>query len=166
MKALVIAIILLGAGNYASYMLTGKTPSIINEAPRLPDINLPDIKKSLSQKIDAIKDKTDDNTEVQHLYKWRDDKGVIHFSSEQPVGIDNVETISYHKETNTVPAIGLIKENTDSPVNNTSPNNLSTEIPENIYSPEGIKQLINQAQDVQKLVNDQLSQQEGQLNRN
>ncbi|MCZ6802955.1 MAG: hypothetical protein O7D86_03210 [Proteobacteria bacterium] len=41
----------------------------------------------------------------------------------------------------------------------------STELPTNVYSPEGIEHLFNQAKDIQNLVNEQYGQQEKIINK-
>jgi len=148
-----------GLGTYANYLMTGKLPDIITNRPKIPDIkmpNLPDLTNSLSDKFTSIKKKT--TADDTYLYKWRDANGVIHYTSEKPAeGID-YDSIKLKNDVNVIPAVPTVSKSeiTDKePVQQRSPKLPSTELPTNVYSPEGIKNLLNQAKNVQNLVNEQ-----------
>lgn len=167
LKIFLIAFILFALGKYASYLMTGQPPTVDIKAPVIPDINISEITEGLSEaiskKIKLVKEevnesKNEDNT----IYKWRDNNGVLYYTSEQPPDDVNYESISYNKETNVVPAINTAtnKTNTQDNKSTSSPKSLSTDFPENVYSPKGIEHLFNQAKDIQNLVNDQFSNQD------
>jgi uncharacterized protein DUF4124 len=152
-KIALVILILLGLGNVTNYLMTGNTPDI--EISKLTD--------SLSDKFKSIKIKkpvTD-----SYLYKWRDDKGVIHYTSEKPTGnIQNLEQIKLSSDTNIVPSVSETEVTNDNATHHQSSELTSTNVPTNIYSPEGVKQLIEQAKEVQNLTNEQFNQQENIIN--
>jgi uncharacterized protein DUF4124 len=162
LKVIVVMLLLFGLSNYANYLITGKTPDIPLKKPTLPKIDMSKLTDSVSEKIESIKkEKPSDNT---YLYKWRDDKGVIHYTSERPKeDIQKLESIKINNNTNVVPSAS--KNNTAKTIPaQQQPSN--TDLPANLYSPEGVKNLINQAKDVQNLVNDQFYQQENIIENN
>ena len=158
LKAFLIACILFGLGNYASYLMTGKLPSIVRQPPDIPDFNIPRLTDSLSTKFKLKNEERP--AETKYLYKWRDAKGVIHYTSEKPSEDVDHETIRLSNDTNVVPAVSESEITGKKPVQQQPPKLPSTELPTNVYSPEGIEHIFNQAKDIQNLVNDQFSQQE------
>jgi predicted component of viral defense system (DUF524 family) len=151
-KIALVILILFGIGNVTNYIMTGNTP----------DIEIPNLTDALSEKLKSIKDKKLVND--SYLYKWRDDKGIIHYSSEKPIeNIRNLEQIKLSSDTNIVPAVSETEV-----TNNTTLQQLSeptsTDFPENVYSPAAIEQLIDQAKDTQNLMNEQFDQQESIIN--
>ncbi|MBL1140874.1 MAG: DUF4124 domain-containing protein [Proteobacteria bacterium] len=170
LKIIIIIILLFGFSNYANYLITGNSPEISINKPVLPDINFSEIRESLSNKLESDKKAIEPEIKETYLYKWRDEKGVIHYTSEKPSEkTQSLESIKLSTQTNVVPAISE-KDKTDrttkqpeSPQQSSFP---STDLPANIYSPEGIKHLFDQAKDIQNLMNEQFSQQENAINQN
>lgn len=154
LKTFLTVFILLGFGSYANYLMTGRAPTLDIQSPVIPDINISDISsditENISQKIKPTEKKNNDAKE--YMYKWRDSKGVIYYSSERPPDDINYESIAYNKETNVVPAI--------KPGKSPEPTRPSNKFVDNVYSPEGIKNLFEQAKDIQNIVNDQFQQQD------
>jgi hypothetical protein len=177
-KTIIFVIILFGVGQYSSYLLTGKTPDITFKKPTLPDINMSDlnvdnIKDKLSNKFDSVSNKfnsikDEKFTSETYLYKWRDNKGVIHYASDKPTGeIKNLEAIKISSKTIVVRAVQSSDTSTrERQQQQTQRQSPTTELPTNVYSPEGIKQLFEQAKNVQNLVNDQFSKTEKLSNEN
>lgn len=148
-------------------MATGETPTLSISKPELQNINISKLADSLSDKVDAVKNRVTPKTKKTetYLYKWRDEKGVIHYTSEKPADeIKNLESIKIDNQTNVVPAVSDNSANVE-PRQEQSANS-STTIPNNLYSPEGVKQLFDQAKNVQNLMNEQFSQQEQVLDNN
>ena len=155
LKTFFIACILYGLGNYASYLMTGRLPSIVKQPPEIPAFNISKLTKSISTKLRINSEEKD--TENKYLYKWRDTNGVMHYTSDKPQKDINYESIRLSNDTNVVPAVSESDTTSEHPVQQQLP---STEMPANVYSPEGIEQLFNQAKDIQNLVNEQFEQQE------
>lgn len=157
LKIIFIIVLSFGFSNYANYLVTGKVPEINITAPKLDDINFSEIKESIFHKLDSETKKVEPEIKETYLYKWRDEKGVIHYTSEKPSEkIQNLESIKLSNQTNVVPAVSETtpaSEKRDSKLP-------STNLPENIYSPDGIKHLFEQAKDIHNLMNEQFSQQE------
>jgi uncharacterized protein DUF4124 len=158
-KIIIFISIASGFAYYANYLMTGKTPDIPINKPILPDINLSKVTGSISNKFKSIKKK--EPVKDASLYKWRDTKGVIHYASEKPSEKINYEEIIFNNSTNLVPAVSDSETVHENPSQQPSP---STNLPTNIYSPEGIKHLFDQANDIQNLMNDQFTQQENSIN--
>ena len=140
--------------------MTGETPEITSKLASIPELNISNIKQSISNNIDSKKEeeKIIPKTKDTYLYKWRDDKGVMHYTSEKPTGeTKSLEAIKLSNKTNVIPAN---TENINSSVNNNYKESPSTKLPTNIYSPEGIKHLFDQAKDIQNLMDEQFTKQE------
>ncbi len=163
-KIIIVILLMFGLSNYANYLMTGKTPDISFEKPSLPKIDVSKLTDSVSEKFDSIKQEK--STEDTYLYKWRDAKGVIHYTSEKPSNnIANIESIKINNDTNVVPSVSSVSSNEEEPVQQQSvASELPTEIPPNLYSPEGVKQLIDQAKNVQNQMNEQFQEQENIIN--
>ena len=155
LKISFIACILYGLGNYASYLMTGNLPSIVKQPPEIPAFNISKLTRSVSTKYKGNNE--EEITENKYLYKWRDANGVMHYTSDKPPEDINYKSIRLSNDTNVVPAVSESDATNAHPVQQQLP---STEIPSNVYSPEGIEQLFNQAKDIQNLVNEQFEQQE------
>ena len=144
-KALIIAFILLSLSWYANYLMTGNIPQIQVPKPDLPEIKtlsedaLTTINEKISDSIDVIKKDETSTNNANNIYKWRGEDGIIYYTNEAPPSEINYESIPYHKETNVVPNVSETKKTTQSP---------PITMPGNVYSPEGIKQLLNQAKDI------------------
>ena len=170
-KIIFMSVLLFGVSMYAKYLMTGQAPELNLDNPTLPDIDISQIKDSISDKVGSVKDKitAEEETKETYLYKWRDDKGIIHYTSEKPpTETKNLESIKIDNQTNVVPAVS---DNVPDNTANTEPAQQtsslpSTNMPANVYSPEGIKQLFEQAENVQNLMNEQFEQQEQSINNN
>lgn len=164
LKIIFIFILIFGFSNYANYLMTGETPEIITKP--LPDLDISVIKKSISKKLNSEKEtiKVAPETESTYLYKWRDDKGIMHYTSEKPTGeIKSLESIKLSNNTNIIPS-----DNNDTKQVNDKKSTqlLSTELPANLYSPEGIKQLFDKAKDIQNLMDENFNHQEAAIQGN
>ncbi len=161
-KAFLIACILFGLGNYASYLMTGKLPGFVNQTPEIPDFNISKLTDALSSEFKITNEEKP--VETRYLYKWRDEKGVIHYTSEKPSEDINYESIGLSNDTNVIPAVSENEIIGEKPDQQQPPELPSTELPTNVYSPAGIEHIFNQANDIQNLVNEQFSHQENNSN--
>jgi uncharacterized protein DUF4124 len=162
-KIAMVLLILFGLASYANYLMTGNMPNILIDKPTLPDIKVSRLTDSLSDKFKSIK--INKPVTDSYLYKWRDDKGVIHYTSEKPTeNIQNLEQIKLSSDTNIVPAVSESEVTNDNTTQQQSSESTSIDFPTNVYSPEGVKQLIDQAKDVENLMNEQFDQQKNIIN--
>lgn len=156
LKTLFISAILIGVGFYVNYLLTGNTPNLDIQKPSMPDLNLSKISKSATDLFDLNGEELSD---TKYLYKWRDAKGIIHYASEKPAADIEVEKIKLSSETNIVPAVSAADTNQNAPQSQLPQAVNSDESNANLYSPQGIEQLFDQANDVKNLINEHYEQQ-------
>lgn len=153
-KITIVVLLLFGIRNYTNYFMTDQVPEINSEQSTLSDINISDLKSSISKQLKTTKKEKPVTVKETYLYKWRDTKGIIHYTSEKPL-----------EDVNVVPSVS--ENNTETQSAPTQHAELpSTNFPKNIYSPEGIKHLFEQAKSVQSLMDKQFSQQENSVNEN
>ena len=169
-KVVPVIVIFLSLGIYAEYLRTGQLPDLNIQIPQKPEINVSNITQkmtdSIAEKLDHVKDVKLHDKNQNQMYKWRGENGVIHYTSEKPADNIDYESIRFSGETNVVPAIKqdssvAASTETSAPEKTAHP---STDIPDNLYSPEGIQQLFDQAENIQNLVNDKFRQQESSIN--
>jgi hypothetical protein len=146
LKIIFTIILILGLGNYAYYLQTGKTLDI--KKTEISEIKLPEIDNILP---DTLRPKNKEST----LYKWRDENGVIYYTSEKPEEeVRNLEIIKFNHETNVVPSIP-----TDQTIDKTTSNI------ETVANPiENIDQLFKQAENVQEQVDERTEAMEDIIN--
>ncbi len=161
LKITILVLLLFGVSNYTNYLVTGQAPEINIDKSALSDIKLSKLKNTISNKFNSAKKEKPPIVKESYLYKWRDAKGVIHYTSEKPPeDVKNLESIKLSNDTNVVPS--ALENNAET--QSTSTQLPSTNLPENIYSPEGIKHLFEQAKSIQSLMNDKFTQQENIIN--
>ena len=122
----------------------------------MPDLNLSKISESATDLFDL---NGEESSDTKYLYKWRDAKGIIHYTSEKPAADINVETIELSSETNIVPAVSTANTDPDVPHTQLPQTVDSDDSGVNIYSPQGIEQLFEQANDVKNLMDEHYDQQ-------
>lgn len=88
------------------------------------------------------------------IYKWRDEHGVMQFSSVSPAEVDKVERVVLSPDMNVIDAF-KIPEKEDKVVQ--KPNVISLGSP---YSPEGMKDMINGSLNLQEQMTGQQAEQE------
>ena len=125
-----------------------KVPSF--SLPDMPDIVTNTEPLSVSGKEDII-------------YKWMDKQGVLHFSSSPPPEGIEFTSKGYDPDTNLIQSVKVITE----PTERLRPQQKQVQAPSDIgnpYSPAKVEKLINDAQNIEKLLNDRLKRQEALIN--
>ncbi len=131
-KAALMLGIVLGISNYMLYIMTGKSP-FSSASSALPNFT-PSLKK-ITPKLSK-----------ETVYKWTDENGRTHYSSDPIPGGTNVEEMEVDPNVNVMDAVEIPKDEPSRPPVN---------LPEgNIYHPEKIKQLVDDARNVQDLMNE------------
>lgn len=139
-KCVVVVVLALGASNYMMYIMTGKLPFSTESLPSFSSPSLPTFAEGKTT-----------------AYKWTDANGVVHYSSEPPpnpadaavkMEVDpNVNLIQGIKEEPTIAG------ETDTPQ--------GPDFSGNIYSPEKVKKLVDDAKAVQQQMNERTKSLEG-----
>ncbi len=125
---------------------------------KAPEFSLPKIP-------DAIKTK-DSGSSVSTsgkdiIYKWRDQKGELHFSSSPPPEGIEYSVKGYDPNTNLIQSVKIRTEETEQP----GQPEIETQTKKpldigNPYSPQKVEKLIEDAQNIEKLLNDRLKKQQ------
>ena len=97
------------------------------------------------------------------IYQWRDAKGELHFSSSPPPEGIQYTSKGYDPNTNLIQSVQVKPEEPEKPVAETQIK--KTVDIGNPYSPQNVEKLINDAQNVQNVLNDRLKQQEALIGR-
>lgn len=140
-KMVVMLVVVVGVSNYALYIMTGKTPFSANDL-KMPDISAPG--------VDSLV-----NGGKTTAFKWTDENGVVHYSSEPPPEHQQVEVLEIDPNVNLVQGVQK-KEEVPGP--GPQP---ALDLPSgNVYSPENVQKLIQDAKDVQKKLNERYQEQE------
>ncbi len=126
-----------------------KTPSL--SLPSLPDITTKAEPKSASGGEDII-------------YKWKDKKGVLHFSSSPPPEGIEFTSKGYDPNANLIQSVKVITEQPTEQLRPQQNQPQKTSEIGNPYSPAKVEKLFKDAQNVEKLLNDRLKKQEALIN--
>lgn len=97
-KLLVSGIVTLGLAGYGMYLYTGKPPWVFFKGlPAMPKIEAPSLPK-LGEMLPKAEPAGQDR-----LYKWRDEQGQWHYTSEQPAEGIKFELLTIDRSTNVLP---------------------------------------------------------------
>jgi len=160
-KTLIISIILIGIGFYVYYLKTGNMTNSVIQEPNISDLNLSKITSSATNLLNL---KRNESSDTKYLYKWRNSKGIIHYTSEKPAADIAVETIELSSDTNIVPAVTEANINQTDPQSQLPQNENTAESNANLYLPQGLEQLFDQADSVKNLINEHYSEDSTQEN--
>jgi len=152
MKSLIIKAIIMiatfaGISQYMLYIVTGINP--------FNDLNVPEI----SLKPPTL-GKLSPNSSMQTVYKWVDDNGVTQYTSELPPGHIQSQALELDPNRNIVQATEIPDAEEEKPAIEKPPLALPNSP---VYSPDTINTLVNDAKNVQTLLNERYEQQEKAL---
>ncbi len=165
-KAILVVLIALGASNYLVYLQTGKAPFDFNDL-QLPDMptdlipsELPKVSLQLPDiSLDSLKqDKPAANAGTDTIYKWVDENGVTQLSSEPPPAQQNAQILVVDPNANVIQSAGQVSgpETDDKQATATAPSPL---LQGQVYSPSQVNKLMDDAKNVQQLLNDRYENQ-------
>lgn len=130
----------------------------------LPDFSLPSLPKA--PKVDSITDSTGLIDGQDTIYQWRDSEGYIQFTSELPPPGIEYQVRHFDPDANVIKSVKMPSR--DAPALNTGGDSEKTaeadEQDVNPYSEDGIKKLIEDARNVEKLLNQRFQSQESAIN--
>lgn len=135
-KVIVLVVIMVGISNYGVYLMTGRLPFSVNDIT-LPSVSVP--------KLPVGKDTA---------YKWVDDRGVVHYSTEPPpLAAANAKKLELDPNQNLIKGLEPAAEAQRETAPQTTPTLQSP------YSPGAAQKLIEDAKNVQNLLNDRYEKQ-------
>lgn len=158
-KTAIMLAIMIGLANYGFYVTTGKTlvsrdalPKVsLDSLPKvsldsLPAIELPNLNR-LTPSLPADKDT---------VYKWKDLEGNIHYTSEPPDNADNIvaEKLEVDPNTNLIQGIDVPEESEQAEAIQAPSPKISTP------TPQGAQKLIEDARNVQTLLDERYREQQ------
>ena len=130
-----------GASSYFLYLVTGQSP--------LAKLKFPAFSRVDADFINPLKNKS------EQAYKWVDEKGITHYSTEAPVKEQAVEVLEVNTETNIIQGVELRQQEEQTDIN-------ALEGP--VYNPENIKKLVDNAKNVEKVLQERHEKQEQIIN--
>lgn len=154
-KILLLTGLILGAANYITYLTTGK--SLFSNVS-LPQLNIPNFtipKISLPNlSLPKSPETASSNASPQPTYKWIDEKGLTHYSAEAPITskpLTQTEILYIDPDTNLIQGTAALQppEEEIQP----TPKKLSAPPTQNDHNPATINKLINDAKNIQTLLN-------------
>ena len=142
-KAVLMIGIMVGISNYLMYLSTGKSPFSFDSL----SFGKPSVDASASKLKNLMPAGKD------QAYKWTDENGTVHYSSEPPSHHQKAELIEVNPDTNLVQGLRIETEQgseSKAPVNSAP----QRQLPQgSIYNPETIKTLMDDAKGVQETLN-------------
>ncbi len=121
---------------------------------KLPSMSMPKVPDNIK-----IPDLPAGDREKDIIYKWRDARGDLHFTSSPPADGIKFTTKGYDPNTNLIQSVE-VKEEEPVEIEVEQPKDAKPTDNGNPYSPEKIGKLIDDAQNVQKLLNERMKQQD------
>lgn len=161
-KCLSMVFIFVGISQYMMYLMTGKSP--------LADLKWPSF--SLDEAASTLSSGQLSNLNPvagkDVVYKWVDAQGVTQYSHEPPPDSVASKRLELDENTNVIQGLKLPEEEAaaSGQQNGTGQQNPVPQLalPEgNLYSPQNIKKVIDDAKNVQKMLNERVGQQEQAL---
>ena len=116
------------------------------------DLKMPDL--AMPKVPDAVKDASLPKSGGKDvIYKWKDAKGVLHFSSKPPAAGIEYTSKGYDPNTNLIQSVEIEEEKPASTMTTEAPKIEKPSDLANVYSPDKIEKLMKDANNVQKLLN-------------
>ncbi len=124
---------------------------------KLPNFSMPDMPDT--------KKLTSGSGQTDYFYKWYDGDGNVQFTTEPPPEGVEYTVKGYDPDTNLIQAVKAPVEAAPEPAPRDSAKpDLDTGALDNPYSPENVKKMIDEAKNVQKILNQRYQDQESALN--
>lgn len=165
LKMLVMLAIFMGIGSYGAY-LTGSSIPIFNQQnlakvkstwnKTVATVSQP--KKIVSSAPSVMKNAVQ-GEEEKTLFRWKDSQGGIHFGDQPSADATDIQPIRSSELT-----VNTMKSTPKPKVNNTPQTTAPSTVMPNPYSPSGVKEIMQRAQDVQTQMNQRAGQQQNLLN--
>lgn len=129
-KCIFVVVVALGASNYMMYIMTGKLPFSKDSLPSFDSPSMPSFSEAKTT-----------------AYKWTDENGVTHYSSEPPPDPAKLaEKMEVDPNTNLIQGL---REESEEVGEIASDQPAGPDFSGNIYSPENVKKLVEDAKAIQ-----------------
>lgn len=145
-KCIIMVMLALGVSNYLIYIKTGKMPFSFDRFNAPSFSALPDVPKLIGGG-------------KEQAYKWTDENGVTHYSSEPPQELGK-QALLLEVDPNTNLIQGAREK--DEILPSIAPEPSNTPLPAgSVYNPQNVKKLMDDAKAVQETMNERAKQLEG-----
>ena len=151
-KTFIVPLVLvMGAANYLMYLTTGKT-MITDLISSAKSFNMPDVSSVADAVSSAIPDSVDEvaSESKNDVYRWVDEDGTVHFG-EAPPGSIEFESVSLDPEMNIIQSVEVEMAEKEAPK--------KVESPKDPLQFRGAKKLMDDAKDVQRLLDERYQNQ-------
>lgn len=128
---------------------------------KMPEFSMPDLPKSSGSKsVDTVI-----NSSPNSIYEWKDAEGNLQFSNTPPAEGVEYTVREYDPNTNVIQSIKLLAEETEASSTEPQTNQkiISSEDPVDVYSPDRVKKLIDDAKNIENILNDRLKKQQATI---
>ncbi len=146
-KIAMMLFVMLGISNYGFYLMTGQLPF---SGFSLPDISAPDLNPL--------------NNQPETAYKWVDEKGITHYSNEKPPELSVASPTEKEIEVIEVDPRANIIQSVETPKDRDSSNTTISPIDGPLYKPENVQKLLNDAKNVEKVLQERQKEQDKIIN--
>lgn len=150
-----------GSMSYMNYLTSGKMNLPFNKFFQDGPTSVIDVLQQKAESVSEDVSASVKTTEPQKIYKWQDEYGQWHYGNQPPENITNAESLTINQNQNIMDAV---KEPESAAVQTetvtTEPKKVTTPNP---YSPEQVKKAIEDAQNVQNLINERFESQKKML---
>lgn len=143
LKIVLMLVVVVGLSNYGLYLMTGQSPF---SHFKLPDFSVPDL--SAANPL---------NNQPEKAWKWVDENGVTHYSTEAPPQNQLAEELEVDPNTNVIQSVEIPKK--QEPEDTTI-----TPVEGPIYDPATINKLMEDAKNVEKVLQERHEKQEEIIN--
>jgi hypothetical protein len=161
-KALMMTVIMFAIVNYAAYLQTGRSlwPYFADKI----SARLADLKKDAGETLDSVQETAAPGSAKQIIYKWTDTDGVLQYTSEPPPEGMSAEIVKVDPNANLMQAVKA-PEPEPEPVSVASAPAAPGKTPAGPdipfpYTPEQIKKTMDDARNVQQMMNDKAEKQQ------
>ena len=129
---------------------------------KLPSFNMPEMPK-LPEGMTATNSASGSGKSI--IYKWTDADGNLQFSNSPPEEGIEFEATGYDPNLNVIQAVEVPTEAVEEKQEAVDSEKKATSLDDigNVYSPESIEKLFNDAKNVEKLLNERLKNQSAQI---
>ena len=143
-KVVVMTAVFIGISNYILYVQTGKSPFDMASfmAGGSSDDSQAAMDKLLGKPAKPVK---------EEVYTWKDENGVTHFSKTKPLHMEEAEKLEVGENTNIMQSVPVNREK-EAPKTKVNTENIG-------YSPSNVQNLMKDAQNIEKLLQERYEEQ-------
>jgi hypothetical protein len=162
LKAVMLTIVIFGAVNYMSYLQTGS--SLLPIWAEKTMAKIAHAKVVAIQALNSVNAREAQDSEAEVIYKWTDADGVLQYTNVPPSQGINAEIVQVDSNTNLIPAVTASQSEAEAVPLVTVPA-VAEKLPAGPdqpfpYTPEQVKKTMDDARNVQQMMNEKLEKQQ------